>query len=115
MRPPVIPARYDSLSAIDTALLDGLKWREIGPYRGGRSVAVTGNPTRPNEFWMGTTGGGVFKSIDARVSWAPGSDKFFGGNIGANEVPPSAPHVLYVSYDGALDPNPVAVEFKNPL
>jgi photosystem II stability/assembly factor-like uncharacterized protein len=96
LRPPVVPVRYDSLTAIDTALLDGLRWREIGPYRGGRSVAVTGNPSRPNEFWMGTTGGGVFKSIDAGQSWAPVTDRFFGGTIGAVEVAPSAPDVVYV-------------------
>ena len=52
----------------DTLALSGLHWREIGPYRGGRSVAATGNPSRPNEFWMGTTGGGVFKSITAGQS-----------------------------------------------
>ena len=74
----------------------GLRWREIGPYRGGRSVAVTGNPSRPNEFWMGTTGGGVFKSINAGQSWAPVTDKYFGGTIGAIAVAPSAPDVVYV-------------------
>ena len=88
--------RFDSLTMLDTAALGGLSWREIGPYRGGRSVAVTGNPSRPNEFWMGTTGGGVFKSIDAGRSWAPVSDEYFGGTIGAIEVAPSAPDVVYV-------------------
>jgi hypothetical protein len=55
----------------DSTAFAGLRWREIGPYRGGRSVAVTGNPSRENEFWMGTTGGGVFKTINAGQSWAP--------------------------------------------
>jgi photosystem II stability/assembly factor-like uncharacterized protein len=74
----------------------GLHWREVGPYRGGRSVAVAGNPSRPNEFWMGTTGGGVFKSVTAGQSWAPVTDKYFGGTIGAIAVAPSAPDVVYV-------------------
>ncbi|MFI5228134.1 MAG: WD40/YVTN/BNR-like repeat-containing protein, partial [Gemmatimonadales bacterium] len=76
--------------------LTGVRWREIGPYRGGRSVAATGNPSRPNEFWMGTPGGGVFKSINAGQSWAPVTDKYFGGTIGAIAVAPSAPDVVYV-------------------
>jgi photosystem II stability/assembly factor-like uncharacterized protein len=80
----------------DSARLAGLHWREVGPYRGGRSVAVAGNPSRPNEFWLGTTGGGVFKSVTAGESWAPVSDKYFGGTIGAIAVAPSAPDVVYV-------------------
>ena len=80
----------------DSTAFAGLRWREIGPYRGGRSVAVTGNPSRENEFWMGTTGGGVFKTINAGQSWAPVTDKYFGGTIGAIEVAPSAPDVVYV-------------------
>src|SRR6185295_19711443 len=67
----------------DSAAFAGLRWREIGPYRGGRSVAGSGNPSRPDEFWMGTTGGGVFKSINAGQSWAPVTDAYFGGTIGA--------------------------------
>src|SRR3954465_6974150 len=96
LTPPATPLHYDSLTSLDTALLAGLRWREIGPYRGGRSVAVTGNPSRPEEFWFGTTGGGVFKSINAGQSWAPMTDKFFGGTIGAIDVAPSAPDVVYV-------------------
>ena len=80
----------------DSALLAGVHWREIGPYRGGRTVAVAGNPSRPDEFWMGTPGGGVFKSINAGQSWAPVTDKYFGGTIGAIAVAPSAPDVVYV-------------------
>lgn len=82
--------------AQDSLVYAGLHWREVGPYRGGRSVAVTGNPSRPDEFWMGTTGGGVFKSINAGQSWAPVTDKYFGGTIGAVRVAPSAPDVVYV-------------------
>jgi hypothetical protein len=80
----------------DSLAFTGLRWREIGPYRGGRSVAGVGNPSRPDEFWMGTTGGGVFKTINAGQSWAPVTDKYFGGTIGAIKVAPSAPDVVYV-------------------
>jgi len=92
-RPSIPP---DARIAADTSALTGVRWRELGPFRGGRSVAVTGNPSRPNEFWMGTTGGGVFKSINAGESWAPVTDKYFGGTIGAIAVAPSAPDVVYV-------------------
>ena len=88
--PTIVAAQSDSLR------LAGVRWREIGPYRGGRSVAVAGNPSRPNEFWLGTTGGGVFKSVNAGQSWAPVTDKYFGGTIGAIAVAPSSPDVVYV-------------------
>ena len=84
------------LAQQDSLALAGVHWREVGPYRGGRSVAATGNPSRPNEFWMGTTGGGVFKSINDGQSWAPVTDKYFGGTIGAIGVAASAPDVVYV-------------------
>jgi photosystem II stability/assembly factor-like uncharacterized protein len=84
------------LGAQDSLALAGVHWREVGPYRGGRSVAATGNPSRPNEFWMGTTGGGVFKSINDGQSWAPVTDKYFGGTIGAIAVSASSPDVVYV-------------------
>jgi photosystem II stability/assembly factor-like uncharacterized protein len=81
---------------LDSVAYAGLRWRELGPFRGGRSVAVAGNPQRPNEFWMGTTGGGVYKSINAGESWAAVTDKYFGGTIGAIAVAPSSPDVVYV-------------------
>ena len=81
---------------LDTTQFAALKWREIGPYRGGRSVAVAGSVKRPYEYWMGTTGGGVFKSTDAGMTWLPVTDKFFGGTIGAIAVAPSNPDIVYV-------------------
>ena len=94
---PSIPLNPGVASApFDTAALNSLKWRELGPFRGGRSVAVSGSVARPNEFWMGTTGGGVFKSLDAGQSWAPMTDKYFGGTIGAVAVSASSPDVVYV-------------------
>jgi photosystem II stability/assembly factor-like uncharacterized protein len=82
--------------AFDTTAFAGLRWREIGPYRGGRSVAVMGSVARPKEYWMGTTGGGVFKSTDGGTTWEPMSDRYFGGTIGAIAVDESNPDVVYV-------------------
>jgi len=83
-------------SAFDSAALSSMKWREIGPYRGGRSVAVAGSVARPDEYWMGTTGGGVFKSTDGGRNWAPASDGYFGGSIGAITVDATNPDIVYV-------------------
>jgi len=78
-------------------LLEGkLEWRDIGPYRGGRSCAVTGVPNKPNLFYFGATGGGVWKTEDGGRSWESLSDGFFGGSIGAIAVAESDPNVIYV-------------------
>lgn len=82
--------------AVDTLAFAGLRWRELGPYRGGRSVAVAGSVARPNEYWMGTTGGGVFKTTDGGFSWRPMTDKYFGGTIGAVQVSESNPNIVWV-------------------
>jgi photosystem II stability/assembly factor-like uncharacterized protein len=80
----------------DSVALTGVRWREIGPFRGGRSVAVVGSAARPNEYYFGTTGGGVFKTTDGGQSWFPVTDRYFGGTIGAVEVAPSNPDIVYV-------------------
>ncbi len=82
--------------SIDTAVYGSLRWRNTGPLRGGRSVAVAGSQARPSEYWMGTTGGGVFKTTDGGGAWTPVSDRYFGGTIGAIAVAPSNPDVVYV-------------------
>ncbi len=71
-------------------------WRSIGPFRGGRSCAVTGVNGQPNLFYMGATGGGVWKTTDGGNSWTNISDGFFGGSIGAIAVAESDPNVIYV-------------------
>ena len=94
---PLDQARLrDAPLPLDTIALNALRWRELGPFRGGRSVAVAGSAKRPLEYYMGTTGGGVFKSLDGGQSWAPITDKFFGGTIGAIAVSPSNPDIVYV-------------------
>lgn len=77
-------------------LLEGLSWRNIGPYRGGRCVAVAGVPSYPLRFYMGTTGGGIWKTEDAGQSWDNCSDGFFNtGSIGAIAVAPSDHNTIY--------------------
>ncbi len=80
----------------DTALFAALRWREVGPARGGRSVAVAGSAQRPLEYWMGTTGGGVFKTTDGGMNWAPASDRYFGGTVGAIAVDNTNADVVWV-------------------
>jgi photosystem II stability/assembly factor-like uncharacterized protein len=80
-----------------SATLDGLEWRSIGPYRGGRVPAVTGVPGEPNRYYMGATGGGVWKTENAGRTWVNLSDGYFRvGTIGAIAVAESDPNVIYV-------------------
>src|SRR6201993_4024799 len=78
------------------ALWSGLKYRMIGPERGGRVTAVTGVPSQPYTFYMGGTGGGVWKTTDAGHTWVNVSDGFFSvGSMGAIEVSLSDPNIVY--------------------
>ena len=77
-------------------LYSGLRWRMLGPFRGGRVDAVCGVPSRPNEFYFGSVNGGVWKSIDAGRVWEPVFDSQPVASIGAIAVAPSAPDVVYV-------------------
>jgi photosystem II stability/assembly factor-like uncharacterized protein len=81
---------------VDPTLFSGLKWREVGPYRGGRVAAVTGLPGDRNTYYFGGTGGGVWKTTDGGRTWKNVSDGFFGGSIGAVAVSEWDPNVVYV-------------------
>nr|WP_299071190.1 glycosyl hydrolase [uncultured Allomuricauda sp.] len=76
-------------------LYSSLEYRLVGPFRGGRSAAVTGVPGEPNLFYFGATGGGVWKTLDGGRSWENISDGYFGGSIGAVEVAKSDPNIIY--------------------
>jgi photosystem II stability/assembly factor-like uncharacterized protein len=79
------------------ALLKALRWRSIGPFRGGRVTAVAGVPGQPLVYYMGATGGGVWKTDDAGTSWSPITDEDVKtGSVGAIAVAPSDPNVIYV-------------------
>ena len=82
---------------VNPQLFDNMKYRFIGPYRGGRSVTVAGVPGNPNLYYMGAAGGGVWRTKNAGVSWEPLSDKDFAvGSIGSIAVAESDPNVIYV-------------------
>ncbi len=84
-------------SGYSSALFAGLKYRNIGPSRGGRVTTVTGIPSQPSTFYMGTVGGGVWKTIDYGQTWRNVSDGYFAtGSIGAMRVALSDPNVVYV-------------------
>ena len=80
----------------DESHYDALEYRLLGPFRGGRSCAVTGVPNQPNLFYFGSTGGGIWKTTDGGREWENISDGFFGGSIGAISVSKSDPNVMYV-------------------
>ena len=80
----------------DSILFSKTKYRLAGPFRGGRSGAVTGDNRQKNTFYFGNTGGGVWKTIDAGSNWKNITDKYFGGSIGCVSVAPSDNTVLYV-------------------
>lgn len=82
--------------AASEPLYSSLKYRLVGPFRGGRSAAVAGSYTDKNTFYFGATGGGVWKTTDAGTTWKNISDKYFGSSIGAVAVAPSDEGVLYV-------------------
>jgi photosystem II stability/assembly factor-like uncharacterized protein len=81
---------------VDPSLYSGLKWRMIGPFRGGRAVAVTGVPGQPSHFYFGSVGGGVWESFNAGETWTPIFDSEDVQSIGAIAVAPSNPSVIYV-------------------
>jgi len=78
-------------------MLRGLRWRLVGPFRGGRAVAVTGDPVHPRTFYFGGAYGGVWKTEDAGQSWRNVTDQVSTiGSVGAVTVAPSDPNVVYV-------------------
>ena len=81
---------------VSTEYFSEVKYRNIGPFRGGRSAAVTGVSEKANLFYMGSTGGGVWKTNDAGNTWQNISDGFFGGSVGSVAVSESDNNVIYV-------------------
>lgn len=83
-------------SHADDVLLKKVEYRLVGPWRGGRSGAVTGSYRNRNTFYFGATGGGVWKTTDGGSNWKNISDKYFGSSIGAVAVAPSDDNIIYV-------------------
>ena len=74
-----------------------MRWRMIGPFRGGRTRAAAGVPTQPNVFYMGAVDGGVWKSNDFGRTWNPIFDQQSSQSIGAMAIAPSDPNIVYVA------------------
>ena len=82
-------------AGVDPGLLQGLEWRNIGPFRGGRATTAVGVPGQPLVYYMGATGGGLWKTEDAGLSWKPIADgQIAMGSVGAIAVAPSDPNVV---------------------
>ena len=90
-------AQPDANAAVDLKTYQDLRWRSIGPHRGGRSTAAAGVRTEPGVFYMGASGGGVWKTENYGVTWLPVTDgQISTGSIGAIDVSDSNPNIVYV-------------------
>ncbi len=99
----VLAADGPAVAPVDPALFKALHWRGIGPYRGGRSVAVAGVSGETGLFYFGAAAGGVWKTINSGASWTPIFDKEANLSVGAVAIAPSNHDVIYVgSGEGAL-------------
>ena len=88
-------AQQDS-AGFDPKFFSEMRWRCIGPFRGGRTVAIAGVPHQPNVFYMAAVNGGVWKTTDSGNTWSPIFDDQSSGSVGAIAVAPSDPNILYV-------------------
>src|SRR5712692_3578153 len=85
------PGKYDP------ALFNALRWRSVGPNRGGRSIACAGSASRPFEYYFGATGGGLWKTGDGGLTWKPVTDGLINSSsIGAVAVSESNPDVVFI-------------------
>ncbi|PWT85080.1 MAG: glycosyl hydrolase, partial [Acidobacteria bacterium] len=92
------PAKPESSekSENEDPLFKGMKYRLVGPFRGGRSLTASGIPGDPTRYYFGSTGGGVWKSTDGALTWASVFDKEGTSAIGSLAVAPSDPNIVYV-------------------
>src|ERR1700719_309695 len=84
-----------SAAQISPDLYSGMRWRQIGPFRAGRVSAVAGIPGNAAVYYMGTPGGGLWKTVNGGVVWTPISDKVPVSSIGAVAVAQSKPDIVY--------------------
>ena len=83
--------------APEKSFYEGMKWRNIGPNRGGRSLGSTGSPGRPDEYYFGATGGGLWKTTDGGNEWSAVTDGQVGSSsVGAVAVAETNPDVVYI-------------------
>src|ERR1700757_3862137 len=103
---PVLSVRAQQY---DPKLYSEMRWRCIGPFRGGRTVAISGVPQQPNVFYMAAVNGGVWKTSDFGNTWFPIFDDEASGSVGALAVAPSDPNILYVGSGEGLQRPDLAV------
>lgn len=92
-----------SAQEVGPALYSGMRWRQIGPFRAGRVTAVSGVPGDPAVFYIGTAGGGAWKTEDAGTVWKPIADQIHVASIGGLVVSPSNPNIVYLGTGDVSD------------
>src|SRR6202162_620938 len=81
----------------DASVFSSMQWRSIGPLRGGRSITSAGSSSRPNEYYFGATGGGLWKTTDGGTTWRPVTDgQLHSSSVGAVAVAESNPDIVYL-------------------
>ncbi len=101
-----VPAQQPPAGSVSPSLFAEMKWRAIGPSRGGRTKSAAGHPSQPYTFYIGVCNGGVWKTTDAGRTWTPIFDEQETGSIGAVVVAPSDPNIIYVgSGEGLARPD----------
>jgi len=94
-----LPEGYPSspVTSLDTLLTKGFEWRNVGPNRGGRSLGASGSPSRPNEYYFGAVGGGLWKTVDGGNTWKPVTDgQLTSSSVGAVAVSETNPDIVYI-------------------
>ncbi len=100
----------DATPVYPKSLYSGLKWRSIGPFRGGRCLSVSGIKGKPLTYYMGATGGGVWRTEDGGNTWFPISDTtFHSSSVGALAIAPSDPNIIYVGMGEAAIRNTLSL------
>ncbi|MGB5358430.1 MAG: glycosyl hydrolase, partial [Eudoraea sp.] len=88
---------YSESAPLDPSFYEGLEWRNIGPNRGGRSLGSAGSPGRPNEYYFGATGGGLWKTTDGGNEWKPVTDgQVTSSSVGAVAIAETNPDIVYI-------------------